>query len=55
MRILLVVDGSSYSDTATRTLEALGLPSQTEVTVMTVAPQYTFLGGTTIDMLRVTT
>jgi len=48
MRTLLVVDGSSYSDIATKTLEALRLPSPTEVTVMTVAPQTTFLGGVTL-------
>jgi nucleotide-binding universal stress UspA family protein len=52
MRILLVVDGSSYSDTATRTLEALKLPTETEVTVMTVVPEHTFLGGISLDMLR---
>jgi len=51
MRILLVVDGSSYSDMATKTLKALQLPSQTEVTVMTVVPEPTFLGGITLDML----
>lgn len=52
MRILLVVDGSSYSDTATRTLEALKLPTETEVTVMTVVPEHTFLGGISLDKLR---
>lgn len=52
MGILLVVDGSSYSDVATKTLEALRLPSRTEVTVMTVIPEPTFLGGITLDMLR---
>ncbi len=52
MRILLVVDGSSYSDIATRTLEALRLPPTTEVTVLTVIPQNIFLGGMTIDTLR---
>jgi nucleotide-binding universal stress UspA family protein len=52
MKILLVVDGSSYSDTATKTLKALNLPSQTEVTVMTVVPEHTLLGGITIDKIR---
>jgi len=52
MRILLVVDGSSYSAMATRMLEALRLPSPTEVTVMTVVPEYTFLGGITLGRLR---
>ena len=52
MRILLIHDGSSYSDTATDTLEALRLPPQTEVTVMTVVPEHSFLGGITIEKLR---
>jgi len=48
MKILLVVDGSSYSEMATGTLKALRLPSRTEVTVMTVIPEHSFLGGITI-------
>lgn len=52
MKVLLVVDGSSYSEMATRTLKALRLPSRTEVTVMTVVPEHTFLGGITLDMLK---
>ena len=48
MRILLVVDGSSYSDMATKMLEALWLSSRTEVTVLTVVPEHTFLGGITL-------
>ena len=52
MRILLVVDGSSYSDMATKMLEALRLPSRTEITVLTVVPEYTFLGGITLGKLK---
>lgn len=52
MRILLAIDGSSYSDIATRMLEALHLPSETKVTVITVVPEHAFLGGITLDMLR---
>jgi nucleotide-binding universal stress UspA family protein len=52
MKILLVVDGSSYSEMATRTLKALRLPSRTEVTVMTVVPEHTFLGGITLGKIR---
>jgi len=52
MKILLVVDGSSYSDIATKTLEALSLPSQTEVIVLTVVPEHILLGGITIAKLR---
>ena len=52
MKILLVVDGSSYSDMATRMLKALHLPSGTEVTVMTVVPEHTFLGGITLGKIR---
>jgi nucleotide-binding universal stress UspA family protein len=52
MSILLVVDGSPYSDMATATLKALQLPRQTRVTVMTVVPEFTFLGGITLNTLR---
>ena len=52
MKILLVVDGSSYSNVATCMLEALHLPPWTEVTVMTVVPEHTFLGGITLRKLR---
>ena len=52
MKILLVVDGSLYSDISTRTLEALRLTPETEVTVMTVVPEHAFLGGITLDKLR---
>jgi nucleotide-binding universal stress UspA family protein len=52
MKILLVVDGSSYSDMAIGMVKALRLPSQTEVTVMTVVPERTFLGGITLGKLR---
>jgi len=52
MKILLVVDGSSYSDTATKMLEALRLPAKTEVTIPTVVPEHTFLGGITLGRLK---
>ena len=52
MKILLVVDGSRYSDMATLMLKALRLPSSTEVTVMTVVPEHTFLGGITLSKLK---
>jgi nucleotide-binding universal stress UspA family protein len=52
MRILLVVDGSSYSEVANRMLEALHLPGRTQVIVMTVVPEQTFLGGITLGKLR---
>ena len=52
MRMLLVVDGSSYSDMATKMLEALRLPSRIEVTVLTVVPEHTFLGGITLGKLK---
>jgi len=50
--MLLVVDGSSYSDMATRMVAALRLPSRTAVTVLTVVPETTFLGGITLDAIR---
>jgi len=52
MKILLVIDGSSYSEMATRMLKALHLPSGTAVTVLTVVPETTFLGGVTLDVIR---
>ena len=52
MKILLTVDGSYYSQLATKILEALHLPPQTLVTVMTVVPEHTFLGGITLGRLR---
>jgi len=51
VKILLVVDGSSYSSMATKMLKALRLPSGTEITVMTVVPEQTFLGGITLSKL----
>jgi len=52
MRILLVVDGSHYSAMATATLKVLQLPAPTRVTIMTVIPEFTFLGGITLDTFR---
>ena len=52
MKVLLAVDDSSYSERATMTLKALGLPSQTEVTVMTVVPEHNFLGDISLHMFR---
>jgi len=55
MKILLAVDDSPYSERAAQTLRALQLPSQTEVTVMTVVPEHTFLGEISLHMFRATT
>lgn len=52
MKILLVVDGSSYSNMAIRMLQALQLPSHTKVRAMTVVPEHTFLGGITLGKLK---
>jgi hypothetical protein len=52
MKILVVVDGSSHSDMATTMVTALRLPSRTAVTVLTVVPEHTFLGGITLRELR---
>ena len=51
MRILPVVDSSSYSDMATKMLEALR-PPRTEITVLTMVPEHTFLGGITLGKLK---
>ena len=39
MKILLVVDGSSYSEMAAKMLETLRLPAKTEVAMLTVVPE----------------
>jgi len=52
MNILLVVDGSSYSVNAAKMIESLHLSKSTEVIVMTVVPEHTFLGGITLRKLR---
>lgn len=54
MKILLTVDGSYYSNLATKTVEALHPSPQTEVSVMTVVPEHAFLGGITLSKLRAT-
>lgn len=51
MKILMPVDGSQYSRMAARMLLALKLSSRTEIEVMTVVPEQTFLGGLTLDNL----
>jgi len=52
MKILLVTDGSSYSEIANQMLKALRLPANTEITILTVVPEPTFLGGITLDAIR---
>ena len=52
MKILLVIDGSSYSVTATEMVGSLHLPISTKVMVMTVVPEHTFLGGITLKKLK---
>jgi len=52
MKILLVVDGSYYSDLATNMLKALRPPAKTEIAILTVVPEPTFLGGITLDVIR---
>jgi nucleotide-binding universal stress UspA family protein len=52
MKILLVTDGSSCSDIATQMLQELRLPAKTEVSILTVVPEPTFLGGITLDVIR---
>ena len=52
MKILLVVDGSPYPDMATRMLKALRLSHPNDITVLTVIPEHTFLGGITLGRLK---
>jgi nucleotide-binding universal stress UspA family protein len=51
VKVLLVIDGSSYSKMATSMVWALQLPHNTAVTVMTIVPEHTFLGGITLGNL----
>ncbi len=51
MNVLLVVDGSFYSKLSARMLEALRLPAKAEVTVLTVVPEATFLGGISLNAI----
>ena len=48
MKVLLAVDGSEYTGMAIKTLKALKLRSKTELTIMTVVQEHTFLGGITL-------
>ena len=52
MNILLVVDGSSHSERTAKMLEALRPQASTEVTILTVVPVASFLGGVTLDIIR---
>jgi len=51
MKILLAIDGSNYSAMAVNMLKALALPSHTEVKLITVVPEHTFIGGHTLKRL----
>ncbi|MDZ4230706.1 MAG: universal stress protein, partial [Dehalococcoidales bacterium] len=52
MKILLAVDGSAHAEIATRLLASLCLPSRTELGILTVVPEHTFLGGITLHKLN---
>ncbi|UCC60100.1 MAG: universal stress protein [Dehalococcoidia bacterium] len=51
MRIMLAIDESSYSARVVNMLKALGPSSRTEVKLMTVIPEHTFIGGHTLRRL----
>ncbi len=52
MKVLMVIDGSPYSQMAISMLKALKLPRGTQATVMTVVPDHSFLGGLSLDLFR---
>jgi nucleotide-binding universal stress UspA family protein len=52
MEVLLVIDGSPYSQMIIGMLRAFKLPRETQVTVMTVVPEHKFLGGLSFNLLR---
>ena len=51
MKILLAVDGSEYMGMAIKTLKTLKLRGKTELTIMTVVPEHTFLGEITLHRI----
>lgn len=52
MKILLAVDGSTYSEAAVGLVNALRMGSRSEVTIITVIPEHLFAGGHTLaDLL----
>ncbi len=52
MKVLMVIDGSTYSQMTISMLKALKLPHKTQVMVMTVVPEHSFLGGLSLDLFR---
>ena len=51
MKILLAIDESHYSAMCVNMLKMLELPSQTEIKLITVIPEHTFIGGHTLRRL----
>jgi len=51
LKMLLAVDGSEYTGMAIKTLKTLKLRGKTELTIMTVVPEHTFLGGITLHRI----
>ena len=51
MKILLAIDESNYSAMAVNMLKMLELPSHTEVKLITIIPEHTFIGGHTLRRL----
>ena len=52
MKVLIVIDGSSCSKMTVNMLKALKLPHKTHVTVMTVVPDHSFLGGLSFSRFK---
>ncbi len=52
MNVLVAADGSAYSGKLVSMVNALQLPDAAAVTVMTVVPEYTLIGGVTLGMLK---
>jgi nucleotide-binding universal stress UspA family protein len=52
VKVLLAVDGTSYSQTAAALAKALRIGKKAEATILTVIPEHVFLGGHTLaDLL----
>jgi len=52
IRVLLAIDGSSYSIMGARMLKTLQPSAEADVRLLTVVPEHTFLGGFTLQSVR---
>ena len=51
MKVMLAIDGSRYSTMSANMLRAFELPTSTEIIMVTVVPEFAFVGGITVEAL----